>query len=117
MSELASNLFDDYTRFKKEMVRAKEIANFFLLFEFPLESVLIYPNGSGIPRRKWPYLVATPRKILERLNLLYQSYNVKSIFCNNRHDAEKTTADILQLAIDGGDLSKVEFFISEIKNE
>ena len=117
VSELASNLFEDYVRFKKEMIRAKEITHFFLLFEFDLSSVLIYPNGSGIPRRKWPYLAATPRKILERLKLLYEAYNVKSIFCKNRADAEQKAANILQLVISGGNLDEIEFFLPEIKSE
>ena len=117
ISELASNLFEDYTRFKKEMIRAKEISHFFLLFEFPLEYLLIYPHGSGIPKRKWPYLRATPRKMLERIKLLYDAYGVRCIFSKDREDAEQKCVDILQMVINGGNLDNIEFFLPEIKDE
>lgn len=117
VSELASNLFEDYVRFKKEMIRAKDIAHFFLLFEFSLEYLLIYPHGSGIPKRKWPYLRATPRKMLERIKLLYETYGVRCIFSQNREEAEQKCADILQLVINGGNLDEIEFFLPEIKDE
>lgn len=117
ISELASNLFEDYVRFKKEMIRAKDITHFFLLFEFSLEYLLIYPHGSGIPRKKWPYLRATPRKMLERIKLLYETYGVKCIFSQNREEAEEKCASILLKVINGESLDDIEFFLPEIKNE
>lgn len=117
VSELASNLFEDYVRFKKELIRSQEISHFILLFEFPLEYLLIYPHGSGIPRRKWPYLRATPRKMLERIKLLYETYGVKCIFSQNREEAEEKCASILLKVMNGESLDDIEFFLPEIKDE
>lgn len=111
VSELASNLFEDYTRFKKEMIRMSEITNSFLILEFPIEHVLLYPHGSGIPRRKWAYLRATPSGIYNKLDIIYKQYGVKTIFHDNRDLAEQKTVELLNIAIDGGTYDHIEFFV------
>ena len=113
VSELAQNLFYDYKRFKAEMIRASSITNFYLVIEMPLEMVLLWPCGSGIPRRKWPYLRATPKLILHKLDLIYESYGVKTIFCENREAAEQKTVELLNIAINGGSFDHIEYYKKE----
>ena len=113
ISELAQNLFYGYKRFKAEMIRASQIKHFFLVMEFPIEYVLIFPNGSGIPRRKWDGLRATPSGFYHKLELIYKNYGVKTIFCDNRESAEKKTVELLNLAINNESFDNVEFFEAE----
>lgn len=110
ISELVSNLFDDYVRFKKELIRASEIDNFYLICEFGLEHVILFPKTSGIPRRKWPYIRSSPESIMKKLNTIYETYGVKTIFNNNRELAEQKTVELLNIAINNGDFSCIEFF-------
>ena len=110
ISELACNLFEDYPRFKRELIRSQNIQNFYIVCEFPLEFLLIYPHGSGIPRRKWPFLRATPTKLFDRVALIYRNYGTKFVFCQNRQEAEEITAQILQMIIDNKPLD-IEYFI------
>lgn len=108
--ELAQNLFYGYKRFKAEMIRASSITNFFLVLEFPIEYVLIFPAGSGIPRKKWQGLRATPSGIYHKLDLIYTNYGVKTIFCENKQAAEEKTVELLNIAIDNGSYDSIEFF-------
>jgi len=117
VSELASNLFEDYTRFKKEMIRMSEITHSFLILEFPLEHVLLYPHGSNIPRRKWVYLRATPSGIYNKLDIIHKQYGVKTIFHDNRDLAEQKTVELLNLAIEGKSFDHIEFFVHPPRNK
>lgn len=110
ISELVQNLFYDYKRFKKEMIRAKEIPQFFLVCEFSEEYIHIFPNGSNIPKRKWQGLRATSELIIHKLELIYTAYNVKTIFCENRQEAEQMTVNLLNRAINGESFDDVEFW-------
>lgn len=113
ISELSQNLFYDYKRFKAEMIRASVITHAYLVIEMPLEMVFLFPAGSGIPRRKWPYLRATSKLILHKLDLIYESYGVKTIFCENREAAEQKTVELLNIAIQGGSFEHIEFYKKE----
>lgn len=110
VEELVSNLFYDYKRFKKEMIRASEIEHFFLLCEFPAVYIDIFPNGTKIPKRKWEGLRATPKGIRTKLKYLYLDYGVKTILCANRNIAEETCANLLRKALNNEDLSNIDFY-------
>lgn len=110
VEELVSNLFYDYKRFKKEMIRASEIKHFFLLCEFPSVYIDIFPNGTKIPKRKWEGLRATPKGIRTKLKYLYLDYGVKTILCSNRNSAEETCANLLRMVLNNEDLSSVDFY-------
>lgn len=110
ISELVQNLFYGYTRFKKEMIRASLMDNFFLVCEFPVELVYMFPHGSTVPRKKWDGLRATPSLIVHKLNLIYDAYGVKTIFCENRQSAEEMTVKLLNKAINNESFEDIEFF-------
>lgn len=110
ISELAQNLFYDYKRFKAELVRASSITNGFLICEFSQNHVDIFPYSSNIPRRKWPYLRANTELIYHKLNLIHESYGVKTIFCDSRELAEQKAVELLNLAINGKSFEEVEFY-------
>lgn len=111
ISELAQNLFYDYKRFKAEMIRASVIKHAFLVCEFGFEHVLIFPKSSNIPRRKWEGLRATTLGIMNKLDIIYQAYGVKTIFCENREAAEQKTVELLNIAINGGSFDNIEYYI------
>lgn len=112
IEELVSNLFYDYKRFKKELIRASSINHFYILCEFNQSWVDIFPRATKIPKRKWPYLRATTELIYHKLDLIYTSYGVKTIFCESRLEAEQITVKLLNKAINGEEFSDVEFFRS-----
>ena len=113
ISELAQNLFYDYKRFKAEMIRASLIKHAYLVCEFGFEHVLIFPKSSNIPRKKWEGLRATTDGIIHKLNIIYKSYGVKTIFCENREAAEQKTVELLNIAINNGSFEDIEFYRGE----
>jgi ERCC4-type nuclease len=112
IEELVSNLFYDYKRFKKELIRASIIPQFYLVLEFNQSWVDIFPNGTNIPKKRHPYLRANTKLIYHKLDLIYKNYGVKTIFCENREEAEQKTVELLNLAINNESFDHIEYFRS-----
>ena len=96
VSEFANNITEK--RFKDVVERLSKIPHAFLLFEFDLEDVLIYPVGSNVPKRMWDKLRISPKFILKHINELQLLQNVKVLFCGNASNAEKMALALMRKA-------------------
>lgn len=96
VSEFANNITEK--RFKDVVARLSKIPHAFLLFEFDLEDVLIYPVGSNVPKRIWDKLRISPKFILKHINELQLLQNVKVLFCGNAINAEKMALALMRKA-------------------
>lgn len=73
ISEFASNITQD--RFFKELGRFDSFKWAFLILEFQLSDIMVWPVGSGVPNPK-----IQSKFILKRLNEFQIHWNVKIIF-------------------------------------
>ena len=94
VSELANNITEK--RFKDVIERMSNIKHSFLLLEFELEDVLIYPVGSNVPKKMWDKLKISPKFILKHLIELQILHNIKVIFCGDSSNAEKIAISIMR---------------------
>lgn len=94
ISEFANNVTE--SRFKDVIERLRNIKYAFLLLEFDLEDVLIYPVGSTVPRKMWDKIKISPAFLIKHLLELQMYHNIKLIFCGDSGNAEKMAEFILK---------------------
>lgn len=94
VSEFANNITE--SRFKDVAERLSQLKHSFLLLEFDLDDVLIYPVGSNVPKRLWDKIKINPAFIIKHLLELQMFHNVKVIFCGDAENAEKMAIYILK---------------------
>jgi hypothetical protein len=68
----------------------------FLLLEFDLEDILIYPVGSNVPKKMWDKLKISPKFILKHIIELQILHNIKVVFCGDASNAEKMAITIMR---------------------
>ena len=86
-SEFATNIVE--SRFKDVVMRLSQFKYSFLLLEFDLEDLLIYPIGSTVPKRMWDKVKITPSFLIKNIIELQLNHNIKVIFCGSAANAEK----------------------------
>lgn len=86
-SEFATNIVE--SRFKDVIMRLSQFKYSFLLLEFNLEDLLIYPIGSTVPKKMWDKVKITPAFLVKNILELQLNHNIKVIFCGNATSAEK----------------------------
>lgn len=94
VSEFANNITE--SRFKDVIERLQNIKYSFLLLEFDLEDILIYPVGSNVPKRMWDKIKISPAFIMKHILELQINHNIKVIFCGDSDNAEKMAEFILK---------------------
>jgi ERCC4-type nuclease len=94
VSEFANNITE--SRFKDVVSRLSSIKHSFLLLEFDLEDVLIYPVGSNVPKKMWDKIKISPSFIIKHLLELQIYHNIKVLFCGDSDNAEKMAEFILK---------------------
>lgn len=94
VSEFANNITE--SRFKDVVSRLSQLKHSFLLLEFDLEDVLIYPVGSNVPKKMWDKIKISPSFIIKHLLELQMYHNIKIIFCGDSDNAEKMATHILK---------------------
>ena len=70
-------------------MRLSQFKYSFLLLEFDLEDLLIYPIGSTVPKRMWDKVKITPSFLIKNIIELQLNHNIKVIFCGSAANAEK----------------------------
>jgi len=94
VSEFANNITE--SRFKDVKERLGQLKHSFLLLEFDLEDVLIYPVGSSVPKKMWDKIKISPAFIIKHLLELQIYHNIKVIFCGDSENAETMATHILK---------------------
>jgi ERCC4-type nuclease len=94
ISEFANNIVE--SRFKDVILRMSQLKYSFLLLEFDLEDILIYPRGSTVPKRMWDKIKISPAFIIKHILELQINHNIKIVFCGNAINAQKIAEHILK---------------------
>lgn len=106
VSEIANNITEK--RFKDVVGRMTQYKYSFLLFEFDLEDILIYPVGSTVPKKMWDKIKISPNFIIKHLVELQVFFNIKVLFCGCPSNAERMALSIMKKVyeIEGSTKSK-----------
>jgi ERCC4-type nuclease len=94
VSEFANNITE--SRFKDVVMRMSQLKYSFLLLEFDLNDILIYPIGSAVPKRMWDKIKISPAFILKHIIELQLNHNIKVVFCGDSDNAKKMAEHILK---------------------
>jgi ERCC4-type nuclease len=94
VSEFANNIVE--SRFQDVVSRLSQLKYGFILFEFDLQDVLIYPIGSTVPKKWWNNIKVTPSFIMKHIIELQLLHNIKIEFCGSAANAEKMAEHILK---------------------
>lgn len=94
VSEIANNITE--TRFPAFLKRMQEIPYRFMLFEFDLEDVYTFPEGSDVPKRLWEKLRVSNNYILKCISKFQIDYGIHVIFCGDSDNAEKMAVRIMR---------------------
>jgi hypothetical protein len=77
--EWAANIFQ--ARFERELERMAKFEHPYIVFEFTLADMIAFPEGSGIPERRWRRLRVTKWLMLKRtIELMQQNPKVHFVF-------------------------------------
>lgn len=93
-SEFANNIIE--SRFKDVIMRMSNMKYAFLLLEFNVEDLLIYPVGSTVPKKMWDKIKISPAFLIKNIIDLELSHNIKVFFCGDAVNAEKLAEMILK---------------------
>ena len=94
VSEIANNITEK--RFKDVVGRMAQYKYSFLLLEFDLDDILIYPVGSNVPKRLWDKIKISPNFIIKHLVELQIFFNIKVLFCGSPSNAERMALSIMK---------------------
>jgi hypothetical protein len=77
-------------------MRLSQLKYSFLLLEFDLEDLLVYPIGSTVPKRMWNKIKISPAFLLKNIIELQINHNIIVYFCGDSSNAEKMAEYILK---------------------
>jgi len=81
VSEFATNLSDQ--RFYRELERFDSFKKGFVLCEFYIDDLFLWPATSGIPHRQLQFVRTTPKYLIMKLNEIQVKFNIGVIFAGS----------------------------------
>lgn len=94
VSEIARNVTED--RFIRELERMAAFPYSFLICEFAISDILVYPMGSDIPKNRWRKIRIRAPFILKRLSQIMINYHIPILFCENAQNASTIALNIMK---------------------
>lgn len=104
--EISTNLGKYKDRFFREMERLSEYEHKYLILEFDLQTLLRFPEDSGIPKKLWYRTNHEGKKVRRirmngkfmetRLNTINALYDVEIIYAGNKQNAVDIAANIFE---------------------
>jgi hypothetical protein len=95
-SEIAMNLGRKKRPFQAEMERMKDYPFSFLVCEFSIHDLLVFPENSKVPQRARQHVRVTGKYLLKCLIEFQLWYDTKILFCGNKNDAFLVTNSIFK---------------------
>jgi ERCC4-type nuclease len=83
--EIANNASEK--RFIKQLTRMKNYPHRYILFEFSLDDVLRFPEGSTIPKKIWPKLRINGQFLYRFIIEMSVFYGIQTFFCGDKENA------------------------------
>lgn len=94
VAELAGNVTDD--RFERELERMSEFPHAFLLLEFGIDDIMVYPKGSRIPKHLARKIRVKGPFIMKRLAEMQIQHNVHIVFGGDTDNARYMATSIMK---------------------
>ena len=98
-AELANNLGMYKDRFARELERMQRYTFRYVICEFPYEKLLMFPRGSGLPKRIQRKVRARGKFLVKQVDKMSEEYGVEFIFCNNRDEAQEKAIELFTEAL------------------
>lgn len=93
--ELCTNLGTEADRFYKELERMSAFEYKFIVCEFPISNLDIFPKNSGIPKYMWKKLHMNGKFIKKRLIEWANFFDIELVFCLDMIIAQTATINII----------------------
>lgn len=94
ISELYTNFFKGYVRFKKEILRMAGMEAY-VLCEFPYSDIINFPGSMCLSKFKTDEIKYTSQHIIDRIEK-FEGCGVRFLFCEDRGSAEREAYKILK---------------------
>jgi hypothetical protein len=98
-SELSQNLFQK--RFDAELVRLDKFEHAYLFLEFEFADLVRFPENSGVPKSKWPFLRVTPQLLVKRLHEVQLEHPSLRVLFVGRYGREAASS-LFKRVVDNG---------------
>jgi len=96
VAEFAKNAGQDQYRFMQEIERMKEFPHRFIVLEFSLSDLMMFPEGANIPEDEWSKIKITNKFMLRTL-MEFQIYDdIHVLFCDSKKNAKWAVLSILK---------------------
>lgn len=96
VAEFAKNVGQDQYRFRQEVKRMKEFPHKFIILEFSLSDLMMFPEGANIPEEGWDKIKISNKFMLRTL-MEFQIYDdIHVIFCDSKKNAKWAVLSILK---------------------
>lgn len=99
--EIAMNLGSKRKQFYAELERMTAFEHRYLILEFSYTDVLNFPNGSGIPAKKIPFLRMNKGFIISCLDKIPVDFGIQVIYAGSQVAAEAAVIEIFTEVING----------------
>lgn len=90
------NLSQKWKQFEAELIRMSQYKYPYLICEFPIEYIDIFPDKSGIPASKLDQIRMPGWVIKKRLLENCSKYNINTIFCHDAEEAQQKVIGIIE---------------------
>lgn len=94
--EIAINLGKKWKQFESELQRMSYFENPYLICEFPIDYLDIFPYKSGIPKDKFKSLRMSGKFIKKRLFESCVKYKIEVLFFNSKEEAVEKVYEIIK---------------------
>lgn len=94
--EISINFGSKWKQFEAEFVRMSKYKHSYLICEFPIDYLDIFPDKSGIPKNKINKIRMPGWLIKKKLFENCEKYNIKPLFFNNSEEAQLGVIEILK---------------------
>lgn len=95
-SELYNNLIKNYTRFQRELDRAKDCKYKYIICEFHYTDLLTFPKNSGMPFFLQKRLRASGSFLRRRVMEVEEKYDVIFLYCGTPDMAASKVIEIFE---------------------
>ena len=87
--ELSLNLGKKRKTFEAERERMTSFRWPYIICEFSLDDLMMFPKNSGIPRPKWKFLRMNGKFMWKKLSEYADEHGINVLFCNNREESQE----------------------------
>lgn len=98
VSEFATNCTEK--RFEKELVRMAKFKYPFLVFEFDMNDVQIYPMGSSIPRSKWRKIKTRGPYMMKRMSEIMVKHKIPIFMAGSAENAANIAVSLMKRIVE-----------------